>query len=134
MTDSPTLQELSTEESWRLAAAVGVCRIAWTAPDGPILVPVNHVVHERSVWIRTSAYSQLVREVDDARVALLIDDIDKETHLGWSVQLRGMAEIHFHIDQVPMDVRHLETWAGAARPYWIQVHVRDVNGRRLAAR
>ena len=133
MTDSAELQELSVEECWRLATSVGVCRIAWTAPDGPTLVPVNHVVDGHSVWIRTSAYSQLVREVDDARVALLVDEIDTSTQLGWSVQLRGTAEVHYHPDAVPAGIRELDTWAPGAKPYWLQVHVKDVTGRRLVA-
>ncbi len=125
------LIEISAEEAWELVASQQVCRIAWSSGSGPVILPVNQVVHDRTLWIRTSAYSSLVEEVDDAAVAVLVDEIDPETHLGWSVQLRGIAQVHYHLDPVPEEVQTLRTWADGARPLWIELAGAEVTGRRL---
>jgi hypothetical protein len=127
------LVELEQDESWKLVAQQPICRVAWSSGNGPFVLPVNHVVHERSIWIRTSAYSALVREVDDTRIAVLIDDIDLSTRLGWSVQLRGIAHVHWHVEEVPAEVRTLHTWASGPRPLWLELTPDEVNGRRLVA-
>ncbi|MFT4287031.1 pyridoxamine 5'-phosphate oxidase family protein [Nocardioides sp.] len=125
------LIELDVDESWDLAGEQGLCRIGWSSGSGPVILPVNHVIHDRTLWIRTSAYSSLVKEVDDTPVAVLVDSIDPETHVGWSVQLRGVAHVHFHTDTVPEDVQRLRTWPDGPRPLWIELAGAEVTGRRL---
>jgi nitroimidazol reductase NimA-like FMN-containing flavoprotein (pyridoxamine 5'-phosphate oxidase superfamily) len=128
------LEELSTEECWTLVeSADPLARIAWNGSTGPALIPVNYAVHDRSIWIRTTAYSAMAEEIDESLVAVLIDDVDRKTHLGWSVALRGRSEILYHQDQVPDRVRALSTWPGGARPLWVHLAPRDVTGRRLVA-
>lgn len=127
------LEEIGREESWELVGREPVCRVAWASGSGPVVLPVNHVVHEGSLWIRTGAYSSLVREVDDVRIAVLVDEIDRESRLGWSVQLRGIAQVHYHLDDVPAQVRELHSWAAGPRPMWIQLTPDEINGRRLVA-
>lgn len=125
--------ELDVQECWELAAQQPICRIAWATGAGVTVIPVNHVVHDRAIWIRTSAYSHLVKEADDAKVSILVDDIDRATRLGWSVQLRGTAHVHFHTDDVPDQVRQLITWAAGPKPLWLELRPDDVVGRRLVS-
>ncbi|GAB7006171.1 hypothetical protein JCM18899A_36440 [Nocardioides sp. AN3] len=127
------LVELGRDESWDLVPQQPICRVAWSTGNGPFVLPVNHVVHGRSIWIRTAAYSSLVREVDDTRVAVLVDSIDTSTRLGWSVQLRGVAHVHWHAEEVPTEVRTLHTWASGPRPLWIHLTPDEIHGRRLVA-
>ena len=127
------LVELTEDESWELARSQPVCRVAWTSPTGPTLLPVNHVIDGHTLWFRTSAYSELVRQVDDERIAVLVDEIDKETRLGWSVQLRGPANVHWHESEVPPAVRSLLTWVSGPHPLWVEVKTDEVHGRRLTA-
>lgn len=127
------LQELSVEECWELAPTSGLARIGWTAPGGPVVIPVNHVVHDGTLWIRTSAHSSMAAQVDESPVAVLVDDIDAETHLGWSVQFRGRAAVLYREEQVPEEVRTMRTWPTGVRPLWIRLTADDVNGRRLVA-
>ncbi|MFT4084685.1 MAG: pyridoxamine 5'-phosphate oxidase family protein [Nocardioides sp.] len=127
------LEELTTERAWELAATVQISRIGWTGPGGPAVVPVNHAVHDGVVWIRTSAHSALAAEVDESQVALLVDHLDATTHVGWSVQFRGRAEILYHEDQVDPAVLGLHSWPSGARPLWIRLRPEQVNGRELVA-
>lgn len=130
---SHDLVELTADEGWELVATQPICRIAWATGAGPSVIPVNHVVYDGALWIRTSAYSSLVAEVDDAKVAILVDDVDHDTRLGWSVQLRGTARIHFHVEEVPEQVRELTTWASGAKPLWVELRPESVIGRRLVS-
>jgi len=131
------LQELTEQECWSLIdqqvddARPHFARVGWTGASGPLVIPVNYVVHERSLWIRTSAYSAMAEEVDESLIAVEMDDIDAETHAGWSVLLRGRAAVIYHEHQVPEEVRNLQTWAGGARPLWVHLAHADVSGRRL---
>ena len=127
------LVELGRDEGWDLASSQPFCRVAWTSSSGPTVIPVSHVVHDHAVWFRTSAFSTLVREVDDERVAVLVDQVDTEHSLGWSVQLRGVAHVHYHLDEVPEPVRALHPLASGARPLWIELRPDEVHGRRLVA-
>ncbi|MEP9385048.1 pyridoxamine 5'-phosphate oxidase family protein [Nocardioides sp. KR10-350] len=127
------LEELSVDECWKLAAGSGLARIGWTGPAGPVVLPVNHVVHEGTVWIRTSAHSSMAEEIDESNVAVLVDDLDPATHLGWSVQFRGHADVLYREEQVPEHVRALHSWPSGPRPLWVRLTPKDVNGRRLVA-
>ena len=126
------LQELSTQECWELVGGVGFARIAWNSPNGPVVLPVNHVVHEQSLWIRTSAYSSMAEQVDDTRIAVEVDAVDPESHVGWSVLLRGSGDVIYQEESVPEEVRSLRAWASGARPLWIRLTPTMVTGRRLA--
>ena len=130
---SHDLVELESAECWELVGQQPTCRIAWTTGDGPTLIPVNHVAFDHAIWIRTSAYSSLVQQVDDTKVAILVDHLDPQTRLGWSVQLRGTAQVHYRSDDVPEEVRRLTTWAPGAKPLWVHLSPDEVIGRRLVS-
>lgn len=127
------LEELDVEESWHLARDTQISRIGWNGPRGPVVLPVNHLVHDKSVWIRTSAHSSMAEQIDESAVALLVDDLDPDTHVGWSVQFKGRAEILYREDQIPEVVKDLHTWPAGPRPLWVRLHPKEVTGRRLVA-
>lgn len=131
------LHELTEDDCWDLItqetdAQAHFARVGWTGSTGPVVIPVNYVVHERSLWIRTSAYSAMAEEVDESLIAVEMDDIDAETHAGWSVLLRGSAAVIYHDHQVPEAVRDLHPWASGARPLWVHLVPEHVSGRRLS--
>ena len=121
------LVDLSPEECWELLRGTPVGRIAWTTPDGPEVVPINLAVEEQTVLVRTAAYSALAQRVDAERVAVQVDHLDAETHTGWSVLARGVAEIEYgeSREQGP------EPWAAGTRRTLIAIRIDTVSGRRL---
>jgi nitroimidazol reductase NimA-like FMN-containing flavoprotein (pyridoxamine 5'-phosphate oxidase superfamily) len=125
------LVDLSVDECWAQLETAELARIAWNAPAGPELLPVNYVSHDGALWIRTTAHSAIARQADESPVAIEVDTIDPATHVGWSVVVRGRAEAFYHEDQVPADVRALRSWPAGARPLWIQVRPEQITGRRL---
>ncbi|MFT4262332.1 MAG: pyridoxamine 5'-phosphate oxidase family protein [Nocardioides sp.] len=127
------LVEIGEKESWELLAERPICRVGWNGSDGPDVLPLNYVVFDGALWLRTSAHSALSQEIDDTQVAILVDRLDDDAEVGWSVQVRGVAEVHYSVDTVPPEVQNLQTWAGGARPLWIKVKPTAINGRRLSA-
>lgn len=59
--------------------------------DGqPSVVPVNYAFSEEGIVVRTDEGAKL-EAGRQRRVAFQVDEIDAETHLGWSVLVRGHA-------------------------------------------
>ena len=121
------LLDLTAPECWDLLTTTTVGRIAWTTGSGPEIIPVNYVVDGTTVRVRTTAYSALARRVDAERVAFEVDAIDEATHAGWSVLVRGVAEIEYDGAAGPTP----EPWVSGSRHTTVAIHVNEVTGRRL---
>lgn len=125
------LTELSVAECWRLAAEQQVGRLVWDGQDGLTAVPVNYAVVDQVVLIRTAAYSAITRECDDSVVAFEVDAIDPSTRTGWSVLLRGRAEL---ATADAGDVSSLVgPWPEGLKPVHLRLDPHLVTGRRLVA-
>ncbi len=124
------LSDLSTEECWRLAATRPVGRLGWQSHDGVTIVPVNITVADEMVHLRTAAYSTIAREVAGRPVAVEVDELDEETHTGWSVLMRGRAAL---VRDLPPGSPEPEPWPSARRPLLVEIDVTEISGRRLGA-
>jgi nitroimidazol reductase NimA-like FMN-containing flavoprotein (pyridoxamine 5'-phosphate oxidase superfamily) len=113
-----------------------VGRVAWGAPDGPQLVPVNYAYYNKTIVFRTvpdGVLSQLARRTN---VAFEIDWVDEEARTGWSVVVRGAAE------RVMQDFDLVELWTKAGPVPWaagnrtlhIAISPRTITGREVVAR
>lgn len=132
------LQELTEDECRELLATRAVGRIAWTAPDGPVLVPLNHVVDGEDVLVRTSPVTELGRAAQAARgglpVAYEVDDHDGFHQSGWSVLLRGTAEVEPRAALPVVGATAAEEpqpWAEGTRTLLLRLRPRTLTGRRL---
>ncbi len=126
------LTVLQESECWELTATMPVGRVAWSTAAGPVVVPVNFVVHDRRIVLHASPYSAMVREVDDSVVAFEVDEIDPVTRSGWSVLLRGHAHVAFR-DSYGDDLPDVDTWADGSRRMTMLIDVHEVSGRRVIA-
>jgi nitroimidazol reductase NimA-like FMN-containing flavoprotein (pyridoxamine 5'-phosphate oxidase superfamily) len=125
------LVELTDDECWQLLSGRSVGRVAWTSAAGQTVLPVNFVVVESEIWFRTSARSSLSREVDDLAVAFEIDDVDDFTRSGWSVLVRGTAQVVHDAARLPRTWPGLETWPGGGHPLHVAIRPDELTGRRL---
>jgi hypothetical protein len=128
--DDRLLTDLDEAECLRLAASEPVGRLVWVGPEGPSVVPVNFTLEERSVHVRTAAYSALARECDDSRVAFEVDAYDPDSRLGWSVVMVGRASVGLVRPGAPAP----EVWPVGAKAAQLTVTVEKVTGRRLRRR
>lgn len=121
------LAVLSDPECWDLLRTQPVGRIAWSGIQGVSVVPVNYLVVDGAIALRTTPYSLLARDSADREVAFEVDQFDPERHDGWSVLVRGRCgRVHRTADRpVP--------WVTGARVLDLEIDVRSISGRRVIA-
>lgn len=125
--------ELSHEQCLDLLRSGVVGRVAVVTPDGPRIQPVNYAVHGDSVVFRTTAYSELGTYGRNAELAFEIDQLDYETHLGWSVVAVGVAHVVADADELT-EIRESwdpRPWASGSRNLYLRIAWRKLTGRRL---
>ncbi|MFD0473229.1 pyridoxamine 5'-phosphate oxidase family protein [Nonomuraea thailandensis] len=93
------LRELPADEALRLLAGVPFGRIVFTRHALPAIRPVNHVVVDGAIVIRSSPGTILSSHLSsyvepvEAVVAYEADDLDGYERLGWSVIITGVARL-----------------------------------------
>ncbi|MER8105970.1 pyridoxamine 5'-phosphate oxidase family protein [Kitasatospora sp. NPDC094016] len=128
----PRLLGLTEPECWELIGTHGVGRIALPLQPGPVVVPVNYVVDDRTVAYRTTERGA---PPEGTSLSFQIDHIDEYLGRGWSVLLLGTAH-HVHD---PAALNHLAglpgaiPWAGGDRTCWIRISPDEITGRRLVS-
>ena len=124
------LVEMSPEECLELLGTKKVGRVAYCAPDGPEVLPLNYVMEGDAVLFRTSPHSALGQRLRLDVAAFQVDEIDDYTESGWSVLVRGMVTAVEREDLPPADKRP-EPWAEGNRPLHLRLTPRTITGRRL---
>ena len=134
----PMLEQLSEEESLRLAAGAVVGRIGFTGRYGPVVLPVNFKLIDGAVVFRTDGESALDQDlrtgITDAeyRVAFEIDEIDESERTGWSVMVQGAA--HYLEDQgerAAAAAAGIDPWACGDKDVYIGIRPSVITGRRV---
>jgi nitroimidazol reductase NimA-like FMN-containing flavoprotein (pyridoxamine 5'-phosphate oxidase superfamily) len=110
-------------------------RVALATADGPHIIPLNYSVVDDAVVVATSPYSLLAGEGPGGLVAFEVDHVDYDTHTGWSVLVRGRAELVTD----PEEVRRLKEtwpprpWAGGSRNLHLCITCTEITGRSIGA-
>ena len=92
-TDHAGLVVLSFDECLELMASSGVGRLAFLA-DGEIeVLPVNYTIDGARVAFRTATGTKLDAAIEQAVVAFEVDAFDPSERTGWSVVIKGRAEV-----------------------------------------
>ncbi len=125
-------QELTEAECWELVATKTLGRVAYCDPQGPVVLPVNHVAHEGAVIFRTSPHSLLALQGRGMPAAFQVDDADDYTESGWSVLMRGTMSIVESVEDLP-DTALPEPWPEGVRSLYLRVAPHSVTGRRVLA-
>jgi nitroimidazol reductase NimA-like FMN-containing flavoprotein (pyridoxamine 5'-phosphate oxidase superfamily) len=131
MTEPETLSEDKCVELLR-GAIVG--RVAFNAPDGPRIVPVNFTTVGDAVVFRTTPYSELGTHGNGTAMAFEIDHIDYADHKGWSVVVTGVAQFVEDVQELAEDgiLWNPKPWAGgASRLLYVRLPWDRISGRRL---
>jgi nitroimidazol reductase NimA-like FMN-containing flavoprotein (pyridoxamine 5'-phosphate oxidase superfamily) len=123
---------LTRSECERLLRRSSVGRVAFTDGALPQVTPVNYAIDGNSVIFRTTPNGRLAQCCRDAVVAFEVDDVDPETHSGWSVLIVGDACAVTDESDV-MRVRQLPfaPWAPGQRDHYIRITPGMVTGRTL---
>ena len=115
-----------------LLPTVSVARIGVSQDAIPAILPVNFVLHDGAVIIRSGAGSKLAATLANAVVAVEVDDFDPNGRTGWSVLVRGIARV---IDDpaglAAVSLLPLQPWAEDGNDQFIAIDLQLVTGRRV---
>jgi nitroimidazol reductase NimA-like FMN-containing flavoprotein (pyridoxamine 5'-phosphate oxidase superfamily) len=126
---------LSEERCRELLGSHHEGRIAWTAADGPQLLPVSYTLYDGQVAFRTSPYGALAQFAGPTMVAFEIDDIEPVAGVGWSVLVRGRAEPvtrAFPLATLWAD-QEMTPWASGTRNLVVLIEEHSISGCQLKA-
>ncbi|MCT9930985.1 pyridoxamine 5'-phosphate oxidase family protein [Planotetraspora sp. A-T 1434] len=134
----PKLEKLEGDECLRLISPGGVGRVAFNDYTGPVILPVNYVIHDGTILFRTALGGPLDQElrtgVEGAEfiVAFEVDHIDEATHQGWSVLVRGgLHHVVSSEERAEAAESGVESWAGGERELYIRIAPVEISGRRI---
>jgi len=109
------------------AGAVGL--IGLRRPGAPALRPVNYLLRENSILIRTGR-GEILRSAQSGEPAsFAISGIDPLEHTGWSVVATGRLSVlpaDPALERLP-----LRAWAAAGRDHFVSLALDQVDGRHI---
>lgn len=124
------LGRLDRDECLALLSSRSVGRLAYVARAGvPDIVPVNYVVAGDQILIRTGSGPKLQAAERAETVAFEIDDVDEDTHSGWSVVVTGQLTVVPAHQVLAADSP--VPWATGPRRHVMRLQLGRVTGRRL---
>lgn len=127
------LDDIPRDDCLDLLARTGVGRLGVVEGRQPLVVPVNFAYTPEGIVVRTDVGTKFEAGAQHL-VALEIDEIDPETHLGWSVLVQGHAfDVTDSLDERSERLRATpaESWAPGPKGRRLLVELSKVTGRRL---
>ena len=134
MTDDPTdLRYLSVDDCWGRLLETRIGRIAVNNGNQPDIFPVNYVIDDEKIVVRTAEGTKLAAAIATGNVAFEIDGFDEAERSGWSVVVHGVAREPKTVEAVLHDHGlHLEPWARAGNQLrFIEITPRRISGRAV---
>jgi hypothetical protein len=128
------IRTLTTEECWhKLAEHPSKVGRVGTGGSSPDILPVNYAVDGRSLVFRTAEGKKLSAVGRGERVVFEVDDVDAEWKRGWSVVLRGFAELVTDpAERDRLDALPLTAWDPAHKTHYVRITTHLVSGREIA--
>ena len=130
--DRNGMEVLDRASSLALIRTASIGRLAIHAGALPAIVPVNFVLTDDAIVLRTGTGSKLQQALDHAVVAFEVDDHDPLRHTGWSVNVIGMAREVTDPDVVrQLERLRLAHWAPGEATHFVGISLDVVSGRRI---
>lgn len=127
-----SLQGLDASACWNLLSQVKVGRLAWTDPDGRIMVvPVNFGLDGHTAVIRTGDTALLDAARAGRRCALQADDLEPGLRSGWTVLVDGRLTTTEDAATAERLGQLVDPWLRVPRPHVLQLGATQVTGRTV---
>ncbi|WP_129667209.1 pyridoxamine 5'-phosphate oxidase family protein [Phytoactinopolyspora endophytica] len=135
MTDKRQLVPMERDDAIRLLGSVSLGRIVFTSQALPAIRPVNHLVDDGDVIIRTHIGAAITSVVAPTTPGVVVayeaDQIDPESHIGWSVVITGVATPITDAGDIARYERQLEPWISQPMDQVVRIVPDLVTGYRL---
>ncbi|OIV35759.1 pyridoxamine 5'-phosphate oxidase [Mangrovactinospora gilvigrisea] len=132
-------EEMAREEALRLLGSVPFGRVVFTLHALPAIRPVNHLLEDGAILIRTHAGAELAEAArrDEGRgtvVAYEADSLDAESMTGWSVVVTGyLRPVTDPVEEARLRER-LHPWVDRDMDRAVRIDPDLVTGYRLRPR
>jgi len=119
-------------ECYRLLGPRGVGRIAFSTASGLMVLPVNYMVTDATVVIRTGSGS-LIGVNGAGPVSFEADHLDLALGQGWSVLVRGEAHRVLQPGELQRlrEAGDLRPWPAGEHDLFIRIVPSKITGRRI---
>ncbi len=131
--DDAPVAALSEDECWSLLSSMSLGRIVTIMGGKPEIFPVNFVTQRRTVLFRTAHGTKLYSAVMGGSVAFEADYHDPPLTYGWSVIIKGRAQVLSANADVILDAEEapLRQWIATLKPIYVRVIASEITGRRF---
>jgi len=130
--DRNGLEVLDREECLRLLAGATLGRVGLTSGALPMVLPVNFLLDEERILVRTGRGTRMDAALQGAVVAFEVDDFDSMHHSGWSVAVTGVAsEVSQPADLEAVRLMPIARWAPQGETAVLAISTEIVSGRRI---
>ena len=130
--------ELTEGECLGLLASVSIGRVVFTQRAMPAIRPVNHLVHGRTIIVRTHLGAAIAARASDGRpepqgsvVCYEADDLDPVRRTGWSVIATGMARLVTDPAEAGRYANAVEPWIAGDLNQVVAIEPQFITGIRL---
>jgi len=132
-TDHRGLRVLGLEECLERLRTAAVGRVVFVDTGEPVVFPVNHAIDGVDVVFRTSWGSKLDVAESSGVVAFEVDGYDSLTESGWSVVVKGTAQLVYEsADTDRYDQLGLRSWADIkGLGFWVRIRPVEISGREV---
>ncbi|MEV1178719.1 pyridoxamine 5'-phosphate oxidase family protein [Nonomuraea sp. NPDC049784] len=129
------IRPLSQAEALERLGAVSLGRLVFSYQALPDIRPVNHLLDNGQVIVRSHIGAAVVSSIHGlvTVVAYEADDIDPINHLGWSVIVKGTAELVKDPGEIARYQRLLRAWVNQQMDYVIRIKPEIITGIELVS-
>jgi nitroimidazol reductase NimA-like FMN-containing flavoprotein (pyridoxamine 5'-phosphate oxidase superfamily) len=121
---------LQDEQSWKLLESTKHGRLVVTVAGEPDIIPVNYVVGDRKLFLRTAPGDKLAELTINAKVLFETDGILSDE--AWSVVLRGTARVlDQSADIAAAETLGLRSWVPTLKDFYVEITPTSVSGRHF---
>ena len=126
-------RHLDETECWELVRDGEVGRLVTVIAGRAGIFPVNYLVDDDHIVIRTAEGTKLAGAIASEEVLFEVDHTDDERHVGWSVVLRGVAQEPRRLEDVMHDQElDLHPWSDPdPKQRFIEIRPTDISGRAV---
>ncbi|MBX7070027.1 MAG: pyridoxamine 5'-phosphate oxidase family protein [Microthrixaceae bacterium] len=133
LVDHAGLEVLSPEICLGLVASAVIGRVGFVDSGDPVILPVRIGVWGKHLVFTTARGSKLDAAIMERPVAVEVDDWDAATETGWSVLVKGVAQVVDDGREIDsLDRLSVHAWTRPDIPKaWVRVVPEEITGRRI---
>lgn len=126
------IEHVAVEECWELLAANDFGRLAVTLDIGVDIFPMNYLVHDREIFLRSAPGSKLADITERPSIAFEVDG--RRLRRRWSIVVKGSVDrLGFDSEIVESGILELKSLSPTEKWNYLRISPESVTGRRFTA-